>query len=120
MIDKERNLTPLDLTYLRDMSGNSIEFMIEMIDMFKQQTPLYMDDLEQALFERNWAKVSSFAHKIKPTLDLLGLNVAFEEILQVEAWTKSEGKKKEIVETFKSIKVQVKEAIKEIKKDFDV
>jgi hypothetical protein len=34
------------------------------------------------------------AHKIKPTLDLLGLNVAFEEILQVEAWTKGRGKEK--------------------------
>jgi hypothetical protein len=33
-------------------------------------------------------------HKIKPTLDLLGLNVAFEEILQVEAWTKVEGKER--------------------------
>ncbi|MCY1553529.1 hypothetical protein D9M68_900220 [compost metagenome] len=50
----------------------------------------------------------------------MGLNVAFEEILQVEAWTKAEGKKKDIIETFKSIKVQVKEAIKEIKKDFDL
>lgn len=51
---------------------------------------------------------------------MLGLNVAFEEILQVEAWTKTEGKKKEIEHTFESIKTQVKEAIKEIKKDFDL
>jgi hypothetical protein len=35
----------------------------------------------------------AYAHKNKPTLDLLGLNVAFEEILQVEAWTKVEEKK---------------------------
>jgi hypothetical protein len=37
------------------------------------------------------------AHKIKPTLDLLGMNVAFEEILQVGAWTKlKEEQKKKI------------------------
>jgi hypothetical protein len=38
----------------------------------------------------------------------------------VEAWTKVEGKRKDIDHTFKSIKSQVKDAIKEIKKDFDL
>jgi hypothetical protein len=55
----------------------------------------------------------------KPTLDLLGLNVAFEEILQVEAWTKVEGKKR-YRSYFQEHKTQVKDAIKEIKKDFDL
>jgi hypothetical protein len=38
----------------------------------------------------------------------------------VEAWTKVEGKKKEIEATFESIQQQVDKAIKEIKKDFEV
>ncbi|PTT02416.1 histidine phosphotransferase, partial [Pedobacter sp. HMWF019] len=41
MIDLKKNNLPLDLSYLKDMSGDSAEFMIEMIDMFKQQTPIY-------------------------------------------------------------------------------
>ncbi len=48
------------------------------------------------------------------------MSVAFEEILQVEAWTKREGKRKEINDTFESIQSQVDKAIKEIKKDFEV
>jgi len=72
MIDFEKNNAPLDLSYLRDMSGDSAEFMIEMIDMFKQQTPLYMEELKQAVSEKNWAKVSSCAHKIKPTFSYVG------------------------------------------------
>jgi hypothetical protein len=36
----------------------------------------------------------------------------------VEAWTKVEGKRKDIDHTFKSIKLR--DAIKEIKKDFDL
>ena len=81
------------------------------------------DDLKQikeGIKKKDHKHAYAYAHKIKPTLDLLGLNVAFEEILQVEAWTKTEGKKKEIEHTFESIKTQVKEAIKEIKKDFDL
>ncbi|MFN7331988.1 MAG: histidine kinase, partial [Flavobacterium sp.] len=62
----------------------------------------------------------AYAHKIKPTLDLLGMTMAHEEILQVEAWTKAEGKRKEIEATFESIQDQVEKAVKEIKKDFEI
>ncbi|WP_442588297.1 Hpt domain-containing protein [Pedobacter sp. AW31-3R] len=72
MIDLEKNNSPLDLSYLRDMSGDSVEFMIEMIDMFKQQTPLYIADLEQAIQAADWEKAAGFAHKIKPTLSYVG------------------------------------------------
>jgi len=72
MIDVEKNNSPLDLSYLRDMSGDSAEFMIEMIDMFKVQTPLYVSDLEQAILAQDWAKASGFAHKIKPTFSYVG------------------------------------------------
>lgn len=72
MIDKAKNTEPLDLSYLRDMSGDSIEFMIEMLEMFKLQTPIYIEDLARALEEENWAKVSSCAHKIKPTFAYVG------------------------------------------------
>lgn len=72
MIDEEKNNSPLDLSYLRDMSGDSAEFMIEMIDMFKSQTPLYIADLQKAIATENWEQAAGFAHKIKPTLSYVG------------------------------------------------
>jgi transcriptional regulator CtsR len=48
------------------------------------------------------------------------MTVAHQEILEVEAWTKAEGKRKEIVDTFESVKSQIDKAVKEIKKDFDL
>jgi hypothetical protein len=39
------------------------------------------------------------------------MNVAFE-ILQVEAWTKIEGRRRDIEHTFDSIKTQIKDAVK--------
>ena len=84
MIDLEKNNLPLDLSYLKDMSGDSAEFMIEMIDMFKQQTPMYMADLEQAVKEGDWAKASGFAHKIKPTFVYVGREDAKEHMQMIE------------------------------------
>jgi HPt (histidine-containing phosphotransfer) domain-containing protein len=84
MIDAQKNKSPLDLSYLRDMSGDNAEFIIEMIEMFKQQTPLYIADLQKALSEKDWAKVSSCAHKIKPTFSYVGREDAKEHMQLME------------------------------------
>ena len=84
MIDAEKNNSPLDLSYLRDMSGDSAEFMIEMIDMFKAQTPLYIADLEHAILAEDWEKAAGHAHKIKPTLSYVGREDARGHLQQIE------------------------------------
>lgn len=72
MIDENKNNQPLDLSYLREMSGDSADFMIEMLDVFQKQTPIYIDDLEKAIDARNWKATSECAHKMKPTFFYVG------------------------------------------------
>ncbi|MEZ7498724.1 Hpt domain-containing protein [Flavobacterium sp. Arc3] len=102
------------------LSDNDPEFVNEILTLFVTEVPEDLLQIKEGIKKKDHKHAYAYAHKIKPTLDLLGLNVAFEEILQVEAWTKIEGKRKDIDHTFKSIKSQVKDAIKEIKKDFDL
>jgi HPt (histidine-containing phosphotransfer) domain-containing protein len=102
------------------LSDNDPEFVLQIITLFVTEVPEDMNFIRQGIEEKNHKIAYSYAHKIKPTLDLLGMNVAYEEILQVEAWTKREGKRKEIKEIFKSIEDQVEKAVKEINKDFDL
>lgn len=100
MIDKQKNEEPLDLSYLMDMSGNSIEFMIEMIDMFKQQTPIYIKELADALEAKNWPKVSSCAHKIKPTFVYVGREDAKNHMQLMEQNAKEENKVETLAAAF--------------------
>jgi HPt (histidine-containing phosphotransfer) domain-containing protein len=102
------------------LSDNDPEFVNEILTLFVTEVPEDLIQIKEGIKKKDHKHAYAYAHKIKPTLDLLGLNVAFEEILQLEAWTKVEGKKKDIEDTFHSIKSQIKEAIKEIKKDFDL
>lgn len=74
----------LDLTYLRDVSSGSNEFMIEMIDLFLAQTPEYFENLEKAIIEENWSKVADIAHKIKPTLAFMGAIAAKDSMGEIE------------------------------------
>lgn len=84
MINLQKNKEPLDLSYLRDMSGDNAEFIIEMIDMFKLQTPLYITDLEKAIEDKDWPRVSNCAHKIKPTFAYVGREDAKEHMQMME------------------------------------
>ncbi|MBP8067847.1 MAG: Hpt domain-containing protein [Pedobacter sp.] len=72
MIDQSKNNQPLDLSYLREMSGDSNDFMIEMLDAFQKQTPIYMADLGNAVAAKDWKATSEAAHKIKPTFYYVG------------------------------------------------
>lgn len=102
------------------ISDNDQEFVNEILTLFVNDVPEDLAQIKEGIKKKDHKHAYAYAHKIKPTLDLLGMTVAFEEILEVEAWTKAEGKRKDIEHTFDSIKTKVKEAIKEIKKDFDL
>jgi HPt (histidine-containing phosphotransfer) domain-containing protein len=102
------------------LSDNDSEFVMQIITLFITEVPQDMVQIDLGIKTKDHKLAYAYAHKIKPTLDLLGMSVAFEEILQVEAWTKREGKRKEIVDTFESIQNQVDKAVKEIKKDFEI
>ena len=81
------------------LSDNDAEFVNQIISLFVTEIPEDLLEIKEGIKKKDHKHAYAYAHKIKPTLDLLGLNVAFEEILQIEAWTKAEGKKKEIKET---------------------
>ena len=102
------------------LSDNDPEFVSEIINLFVTEVPADLEQVKNGIEAKDFKLAYSYAHKIKPSLDLMGLNVAYDEILQIEAWSKTEGKKKEIKETYKSIAHQVEKAVKEIKKDFSI
>jgi hypothetical protein len=109
-----------NLSKVYALSDNDPEFVNQILVLFVNEVPKDLSELKNGIYNESHKQVYAYAHKIKPTLDLMGMNIAFEEILQIEAWTKIEGRKKDIVETYKSVKSHLKVAIKEIKKDFNL
>jgi HPt (histidine-containing phosphotransfer) domain-containing protein len=102
------------------LSDNDPEFVNQILTLFVNEIPEDLAEIKEGIKKKDHKHAYAYAHKVKPSLDLLGLKVAFEEILQIEAWTRTEGETKEIKETFKSVKNQVEDAIKELRKDFSL
>ena len=109
-----------NLSKVYALSNNDPDFVLEIVQLFVSEIPKDLKQMEHGIKGKNYKQAYAFAHKIKPSLDLLGMNIAYDEILQVEVWSKAEGKRREIEATYQSIKSQLEKAIKEIKKDFEV
>lgn len=108
----------LDLSYLREMVGHNPEFIIEILDVFVEQTPIYIAELDLALDAENWVKVGDSVHKIKPTFSYIGRNDLkdFAQLIETNA---REGKSVEeipaLVKQLKDDILIVYEQIKETK-----
>ena len=102
------------------LSDNDPEFVMQIITLFVTEVPQDLVQIKLGIKTKDHKLAYAYAHKIKPTLDLLGMDSAYEENLQVMEWTKSEGKKKEIKEVFKSLKEHIENALKEVKKDYNI
>lgn len=109
-----------NLSKVYALSDNDPEFVLQIITLFVNEVPEDMQFIKKGVEEKDHKLAYSYAHKIKPTLDLLGMTMAHQEILELEAWTKKEGKRKEIKATFKSIEKQVENAVNELNKDFEL
>lgn len=109
-----------NLAKVYEISSNDSEFVQEILKLFLKEVPDEIQKMNEGINEIDYKKVYSSAHKIKPTLDLLGMDLAYEEINQIMIWTNNEGKKKDIKEIFKLLKSQIELSSKEIKKNHNL
>jgi len=109
-----------NLSKVYAISDNDPDFVRQIVKVFVLDTPIDLDHIKVAIEEKNHQKCYDYIHKIKPSLDLLSLNIALEEVVLIELWAKSLGKKKEVIELYKSVSERIEKAIKEIKKDFNL
>jgi HPt (histidine-containing phosphotransfer) domain-containing protein len=102
------------------ISDDDKDFVLQIVNLFVEEVPSDVQQIKVGINAKDHSHAYGYAHKVKPTLDLLGMEAAYEEILQIEQWTKNVGKKKEIKEIYKSLSSRVDSALAEIKKDFSL
>jgi HPt (histidine-containing phosphotransfer) domain-containing protein len=109
-----------NLSKVYAISDNDLEFARQIVVLFTEEVPPEIKNIKKGCKEKDHLRVYHAAHKIKPTLDLLGMDLAYEDVLAIEAWSLEKGKKKEIKEIVKSLKEHVSLTLKELKKDYDL
>ena len=74
-----------DLTMVQSVSGGDESFIQRMVALFIETVPQNVQDLKSAMEEENWDLVGKTAHKLKSTIDSMGIKSIRQEIRTVEA-----------------------------------
>ncbi|PCJ96972.1 MAG: histidine phosphotransferase [Flavobacteriaceae bacterium] len=106
------------LDKINEMADGDTEFISSVISVFLEEVPSDMEALETAINEKDYENVYKLAHKIKPNVDLLGMEQTRATALEIETLGKDPNNGKEIEEKFPILKQDVHQVISELKKDF--
>ncbi|WP_300977002.1 PAS domain-containing hybrid sensor histidine kinase/response regulator [Flavobacterium sp.] len=106
-----------NLSILRNLSRGNIDFVQKMLHIFIEQTTQVLLNIEIALQENNFEEISRLIHKIKPSIESLGITKIIPEIVQLEKITKSTKNKEEIAVLLHTITPVLSLAISQLQKN---
>ncbi len=107
-----------NLDKINEMADGDEDFISSVISVFLEEVPQDLQDLEVALAQGNHEKVYQLAHKIKPNVDLLGMEQTRAAALQIETLGKNAANMSEIQKVFPILKQDIHQVVGELKKDF--
>ncbi|MGR3811934.1 PAS domain S-box protein [Jiulongibacter sp. NS-SX5] len=85
-----------DLSKLEALAGGNEAFVKKMVDLFVKMTPETLDEMKLAYTEGDYVKVGKLAHKMKPSLDNMGIDSLKELIKDIEVNASNLGKSEEL------------------------
>jgi HPt (histidine-containing phosphotransfer) domain-containing protein len=74
-----------DLSLVKSVSEGDTEFLRKMVLLFIKTVPQNVDELRKALQMENWDQVRKMAHKLKSTVDSMGVKSIRDDIRLVES-----------------------------------
>nr|WP_321451852.1 Hpt domain-containing protein [uncultured Carboxylicivirga sp.] len=68
------NYKHIDLAYLESITDGNKEIIQELITIFIEQIPEFVEDFETGLKQHDWKKIAAAAHKAKSSVLSMGIN----------------------------------------------
>ncbi len=109
-----------NLGSLYEKYHNDTHLVQEYLTIFCKEASKMLKKMKLEIEDKKHDEVRKLVLKIQPSLEFLGIDEAFEEGNSILEWVDRIGKKKEVKEIYKVFKLHVKNATKELKKDFSI
>lgn len=109
-----------NLTKIYAVSNKKANVIQSTVCTFVSEVKIVLKQTKKGIRNKEYSKVSKHISSVESSLDLFGLDSAYDNALRILEWSDRKGKKKEIRTTHKEFRIQVKKAIKELEKDFSL
>ncbi len=77
-----------DLSMIREIAHGNNDFVKKMVQLFIDTMPPALSEMRQHLQDGNWNALGAVAHKIKPSIDTMGIELLREDIRTIERYGK--------------------------------
>lgn len=104
---------------LQEIAGGDEEFMAVIAKTFLDEIPPDLKSMTLAVENNNKPLAYQFAHKMKPNLEMLGLNLT-KDITAIESWTNTSRSKSTIQPQVEKINSILEKVFIELKEDFSL
>lgn len=112
-------MSTYNLDSVKEMAGGDDDFLKIVVQTFLEEIPPDVAAMKESIAEGN-AKLSyQYAHKMKPNLQMFGLNL-LQEIKNIEAWSNGNKSKTDIQPSIDKVIATVTRAAEELKRDFNL
>jgi HPt (histidine-containing phosphotransfer) domain-containing protein len=104
----------IDLSYLKQLSNGSNEFICEMISVFMEQTPKELDEIDKYWDAKDWQSLHRIAHKMKPSFTFMGIKELENVIYLINEYSSTETNIDQLPELISKLKNVCFEALEEL------
>ncbi len=110
----------VNFSILTEMTLGDKSMMLELMELFLEQTPGLLKDLREHSETGNWIELATTAHTLKPTFNYMGMNDAYQLAFELEKIGKDTGADRSNVKSrIDRIESMVDKAILEIEKSVE-
>ena len=88
LIHSDGQTTPfkrINIAFLESIAESNVAFINDMLTIFEQNTPIYIENIRAAIANRDFDAIMSNAHKMKPTGAYIGVDNLKELTAELEA-----------------------------------
>ena len=112
-------MSSYNLESVMEMAGGDEDFLKVVVQTFLEEIPPDLQSMNEAIMENNPGLSYQYAHKMKPNLQMFGLDL-MPQIRTIEEWAKSSKPQAEVEAAAAVITDKVKVALEELKHDFNL
>jgi len=120
---KENNATPIcyyDISEIKTISRGNDEFVKKMLKMFIEQVPANISEMKAKFTANEFIGVGEIAHRIKPTIDNMGIASLKSTIREIEKIGKSGQDNGSLPMLMQKVETDISSAINAIKNDYQL
>jgi PAS domain S-box-containing protein len=116
----QEKLKYVDLSYLNQRTKSNPQLMMEMINLYLDQTPTLISEMKKNFSEKNWDGLSAAVHKIIPSFSIMGISNDYESLARkIYEFTKSQQVMEDIENMLKTLEDVCTHACSELTEEYN-